>query len=322
MIMRVLFAATILLSVPAGAATLRPMTTLSAPVVLLLDLFDDAGVNAIQVLGPGPAPGGRIVVEAPQLAAIARQFGVAWKPLSKGDRAVLERPGKPLPREVVMDVLRDALTNAGMEGHSEIELPALALPMIPFESDLRPVVTQLSLDPETGLFGATLTLGGKDMKVAHIRASGRVHATAPVMVPLRRIQPGEVLRSSDLRLVRMRVDRVNDDVVRAADEAQGLTPRAVLMAERPIRVADLARPPAVEKGGTVQMLLNGGGIALAAQGQAMEAGAVGERIRVLNPSSRAVVEATVVGPGQVRVSPDSRPVRPPAGGGSARMVLR
>ena len=94
------------------------------------------------------------------------------------------------------------------------------------------------------------------------------------------------------------------------------------MAERPIRLADLARPPAVEKGASVQMLLTGGGMALAVQGQALDAGAVGERIRVLNPSSRAVVEATVIGPGQVRVSPDSMPLRPPTNEGAARMVQR
>ncbi len=49
---------------PVRAATLRPMTTLSAPVVLLGDLFDDAGANAARVLGPAPRPGQRIVVEA------------------------------------------------------------------------------------------------------------------------------------------------------------------------------------------------------------------------------------------------------------------
>ena len=39
----------------------------------------------------------------------------------------------------------------------------------------------------------------------------------------------------------------------------------------------------------------------------MEAGAIGERIRVLNPVSRAVVEAEVIGPDRVRVAPDAMP---------------
>ena len=67
---------------------LRPITTLHAQVVRLKDLFDDAGRNADRVLGPGPAPGGRIVVEARQLAAIARQFDVDWRPISSGGTGV------------------------------------------------------------------------------------------------------------------------------------------------------------------------------------------------------------------------------------------
>jgi flagella basal body P-ring formation protein FlgA len=56
------------------------------------------------------------------------------------------------------------------------------------------------------------------------------------------------------------------------------------------------------------MHLQAPGISLIAQGVAMEAGATGERIRVLNPSSHAVVMAEVIGPGQVRVTPESTPV--------------
>ena len=93
----------------AEAATLRTMTTLHAPVVLLSDLFDDAGANAQRVLGPGPGAGGRIVVEAAQLGAIARQFGVDWRPASSADRAVLDRPGRPLRRDDVLDAVRTAL---------------------------------------------------------------------------------------------------------------------------------------------------------------------------------------------------------------------
>ncbi len=72
------------------AASLRTMTTLHGPNVYVRDLFDDAGTNADRVLGPGPGPGGRIVVEAPQLNAIASQYSVAWLSVSRADRAVLE----------------------------------------------------------------------------------------------------------------------------------------------------------------------------------------------------------------------------------------
>src|ERR1700746_2757529 len=94
-----------LVGATAQSATLRTVTTLHAPTVRLSDLFEDAGANADRVLGPGPGAGGRIVVEAAQLGAIARQFGVDWRPASSADRAVLDRAGRPLGRVGVLEAL-------------------------------------------------------------------------------------------------------------------------------------------------------------------------------------------------------------------------
>ena len=307
---------------PAQAATLRLMGTLSAPVVRLSDLFDDAGDNAARVLGPGPAPGGRIVVEAAQLAAIARQFGVAWRPASAADRAVLERPGKPLPREPVLEAVRAALFSAGVPAESDIEIAALSLPLVPFESQPHPAVVQLDHDPVTGNFSAILTVGGADMAPIHLRVGGRVHETVLAVVPIRRIVAGDVLRAEDLRPQRVRVAHLQTEVARTMEDAVGMTPRASLGTGQPMRLADLMRPPAVRKGTSVQMLLSGGGLSLAGQALALESGAAGERVRVQNTVSRAVLEATVIGPDRVRISPDSLPVQPPTGALLGQVVLR
>src|SRR6202020_2395971 len=125
----------------ADAATLRSVTTLHAAIVRLSDLFDEAGANADRVLGPGPGAGGRIVVEAAQLGAIAHQFGVDWRPASSGDRAVLDRPGRPLPREDALDAVRGALIEGGTSPDCDIELADFSPPLVPFESNPRPVVS-------------------------------------------------------------------------------------------------------------------------------------------------------------------------------------
>lgn len=309
--MRFFLSLSCLITLPAMAANLRPMATLNAPVVRLSDLFEDAGENAARVLGPSPAPGGRIVVEAAQLAAIARQFGVTWKPASTADRAVLERPGKPLPREAMMEAVQAALASAGVPAESEVEIPAPALPLIPFDSQLRPMITQLEHDSATGAFTATLAVGGPDMATIHVRLAGKVHDTTAIMVPIRRLQPGEVVRREDLRQLRVRTANSRAEFAQVPEDAIGLTPRSPLTGGAPMRMADLVRPPAVRKGENVQMLLNGGGLSLVGQAIAQDAGAPGERVRVVNPASRAMLEATVIGPGKVRISPDSLPVHLP-----------
>ena len=104
------------------AATLRPMTTLHSSIVKLSDLFDDAGTNANKALGPGPGVGGRIVVESAQLAAIAHQFRVDWRPASSADRAVLDRPGRPLRRDAVMRARQERLETSGASADCDIDL--------------------------------------------------------------------------------------------------------------------------------------------------------------------------------------------------------
>jgi flagellar basal body P-ring formation protein FlgA len=294
------------------AATLRTMTTLHAPTVRLADLFDDAGANAQRVLGPGPGPGGRIVVEAPQLAAIARQFGVDWRPASPADRAVLERAGRPLPREDTIDAVRAALIAAGASTDCDIELAAFSPPLVPLEAKPRPVVSDLDYDAAGGRFSALLSIAGEAMEPIAMRVGGRVDDMMELPVTTRRLAAGAVIGNEDVHLGRVRTSLVHGEVVYRPADAVGLQLRHPVVAGQPLAVGELVRPSLVQRGANVLMVLESAGIALTAQGQALEAGASGERIRVLNPSSHAVVEAEVTGAGSVRVSPGSLPVTPAA----------
>ena len=96
--------------------------------------------------------------------------------------------------------------------------------------------------------------------------------------------------------------------MRRLGDAVGMQLKRQIAAGQPLEIGQLMRPALVQKGATVMMVLDSPGIALAAQGQAMEAGAIGERIHVLNPVSRAVVEAEVIGPVRVRVTPSGLPL--------------
>lgn len=293
---------------PALGASLKPVTSLSTSVVRLSDLFDDAGAEADRVLGPAPAPGGRIVVESAQLAAIARQFGVDWKPNSRTDRAVLDRPGRPMTREAINAAMRAALRGNGSVEDVDIELPGLTPPMLPLGSLALPVVSGLDHDSTTGQFTGLLSVTGPDFPAIHMPLAGRTHAMLDLVVPTRRVLPSDVLRAEDLRPVRVRAETIRVETAREPGDAIGFAPRRPLSAGQPLALADLMRPALVHKGKPVMLVLDGPGLTLAAQGLALEDGAAGAHIRVQNPSSRAVLEAIVLGPDRARVLPDSAPV--------------
>jgi flagella basal body P-ring formation protein FlgA len=295
---------------PVFGATLRNGTTLSGPSVRLSDLFD--GVEQDCVLGPGPELGGRIVVEAPQLAAIARQFGVDWRPVSLGDQITLERPGEPFAREDALAVLRQALQTAGASADADLDVPGFTPPMVPPGSNPRATAEQVDYSAADGRFSAMLAITGAKMPPIRMRVAGRVTEMIELPVATRRMLPGDVIGPGDVQAGRIRASAIRAEVARSATQAVGMALHHVVGPGAPFVLADLVRPTAVEKGKTVQMVLEAPGLSLSAQGVAVDSGAIGERIRVLNPQSRAMIEAEVIGAGRVRAS-GGLPVFLPAG---------
>ena len=299
------------LPTPAPAATLRPFVTLPGAVVHLSDLFEDAGLD--RPLGPAPAPGGRITVEAAQLAAIARQFGVDWRPAGPADRAVLERPGRTLGRDDVLAPLRAALAGAGAPRDADLELPGFTTPMLPVGAAPALDVAQLEYDAGTARFTALLTVTADGVPATQLRLSGRVQEMVELPVPRRRMLPGDVVQASDLQWTRMRALLAREEVVRTVAEAAGQALRRPVQPGQPLLLADLGRPVLVVKGTPMLLALDGPGLQLTATGVATEPAGLGERVRVINPASRVVIEAEVTGPGRARVLPGTQPVSGPRG---------
>jgi flagella basal body P-ring formation protein FlgA len=190
-----------------------------------------------------------------------------------------------------------------------VELAGFTAPLVPVEADPRPVVADLDYDATAGRYSAMLSITGDGMEPLHLRVSGKVEDTVELPVATTRLLAGSVLRADDVRMARVRTTVIRGEVVRRPGDAIGMQTKRQIAPGLPLLSGELMRPSMVMKGATVLMVLDSPGITLTAQGQAMEAGAIGERIRVLNPVSRAVVEADVIGPERVRVAPNGMPLK-------------
>ncbi|MBL6076667.1 flagellar basal body P-ring formation protein FlgA [Belnapia sp. T18] len=304
----------LLLAGPAAAqdlASIRPLATVESPTLLLGDVFDGAGPRAAQPVGASPAPGRRLVLEAPQLLALARAHGLAWRPLSSYDRAIVERPGRPVTPAEIGDTLRPELLRLGMDAEAELDLGPLLPPMVPPGAVLRLAAEGLAFDPATGRFAATLTIMAEGMPVQRQRLTGRAAQTVPAVAATRRLAAGETPRPADLRSIRLRAERMRPGIAERPGQVIGQQLLRPVAADAPILLADLAPPALVEKNALVTMLLEAPGLSLSAQGRALEAGPRGGLVPVMNLASRAVVEGEVVGPGRVRIAPGATPLRRP-----------
>ena len=302
-----------LLALPARAQGLppmpRPLVVAEDAALRLGDLFENAGEAAQAMLGAAPAPGRRMMLDAGQLAAIARRYNLAWRPLTGEERSVIERPGHPLPRDEVETMLREELVRLGMDPDAELELPGFAAPSVPLGALPQVMLEATHYDSGTRRFAGTLVVAADGMASWRGRITGRALPTVPVVVATRRLAVGDIIGPEDLRETRLRAERVRPGTAQRAEEVAGRQLRRPIAANLPYVLVDLAAPRIVAKNQMVLMLLDGPGLTMTAQGRAMAAAAHGERLPVMNLVSRSVVEAEAIGPGRVRVMPGAVPLQ-------------
>jgi flagella basal body P-ring formation protein FlgA len=292
---------------PAGAATLRAFRTLSGATVRLSDLFGDMAAPD-RVLGAAPAPGTRILVQAPQLAAIARDYGVDWRPITGAEQTVIERDSTAYPKSALEALLRGPLTGAGAPTDAGILLPDYAPPMLPAGATPHATLADFIYDPASYRFTATLTVSVPDAEPATLRLTGQVVPMIDVAMLSHHLQAGSVLTAQDINPGRVPAASLRGEPALNPATALGLALRRDTPPGRPLVMGDLVHPVLIARNATVRMALIAGGIALSAEGTALEDGVMGAHIRVLNPSSHVVILAEVTGADEVRIMPGRGPV--------------
>lgn len=291
----------------ARSATLRSHSVVEREVVTLGDLWDGLAPRAAGlVLGAAPEPGSSYQVDAVQLAHIAKLHGLAWRPQG-AERTLVERPGQVVPRAEVERVLAEAVRRQGGPEDPLVELAGWSQPMMPAGGEPVIEVEQFSFDRGEGRFVALLGAVAGEGERTVLRISGRAVAMREVVVAQRRVAAGEPIGRGDVRLERVRADRVPEDAAETIEQVLGRVAPRSIGAGQPVAMEQLGRAAAIAKNAPVTMTVAVAGLQVTAGGRALEEGRVGDLIPVLNLSSRSVVDAVVVGPGAVRVEPGSMP---------------
>lgn len=89
----------------------------------------------------------------------------------------------------------------------------------------------------------------------------------------------------------------------APDQVLGQALRVAVQAGRPLRVDDLTPPALVVRNQLIKLHYTQAGMTISTEGRALDAGSLGQRVRVMNLSSRGTVQGDVLPDGSVQVSP-------------------
>ncbi len=121
---------------------------------------------------------------------------------------------------------------------------------------------------------------------------------AESVVATRTIRPQDVLTAGDVRLDPQTIA----GAYQSLDDVLGQEARVAIYPGRAVMRGSLGEPALVERNQIVELIFRKGGLHIVTDGRALGRAGVGERIRVMNISSRAVLFGTVMANGTVVVS--------------------
>lgn len=275
--------------------------------ITLGDLFGagafTAAPEASQIaVAPAPLPGERLAIDLSRVREIAEGRGIVLPPLHAPQTVIVARESRAIGITEVEQALLEAMAARGLDGKLRIRFSS-AEPVlnVPSEAAAKIAVESLDLDPVTGQFRAKLRAPADDLRATPVSVAGRAYSVAEIPVPVRPLRVGEVIAAQDLTWVELPSERLPQNVVTQMDALVGFAPRRDLREGAPLLSGDVKKPVMVEKNAVVAMVVRAPNMTLTAQGRALEAGAKGDSIRVLNTQTKRTVQARVLNAGEVVV---------------------
>jgi flagellar basal body P-ring formation protein FlgA len=283
--------------------SLRPAVTVTSDVVRIGDLVDNAGAVATVPIFRAPDVGTTGAVPVSQVLEAIRAHDLLL--VDTRDLAEIEvtRAGHAISGRDIEG--RIARAFAGRQGLGEAKNLAVTL-----DREVRTMhldatafaeiaISRAHYDRRAGRFDVTFEI---PRTRSLFRYTGALVETAAAAVLVRPLGRGEVLRDSDLVVERRPKSEVGSDGIDSLDQAIGFAPRQALQSGRILKRGDLVKPDLVKRDESVTLVFEVPGITLTMRGKALEAGAAGDFVNVLNVQSKRNVQGYVSGPARVTVS--------------------
>ncbi|MET1411300.1 flagellar basal body P-ring formation chaperone FlgA [Roseibium sp. HPY-6] len=283
---------------------LRSQVMTLSEIVTVGDFYSNAGLHASKPLFRSPDMGTSGNVAASIVAERARAAGLEAAGTDGLRSVVVHRGATKIDRDQLESLVRNALAgrNAALAPDAlDVRLlqapdrvladPKVADPIrfdrIEWSETNGHFVIQASVAIEHGTERLTL--------------SGVAHEMVDVTVLAQPLRRGDLLKEEDLTSIRLMRSKVPAGALLAPEEIVGKEAKTNIRANTPLSHRSFQRPVLVNRGDKVTVTFNMPGVKLTSRAKALDPGAKGDVIDVMNLQSRRIVPATVTSRGQVRV---------------------
>lgn len=312
MMIRPLLASLMLLATPLAALaqsttvpTLRADVTVTADIVRIGDMVDNAGSAAAIAIYRAPDPGTTGKLPAAEVLARLRAHQVIGVDTRDLREVAVTRLARTIDvKEIEHSVARALAHRNGLGAAGDIEL-SFDRGVEPVRLDiantgaLHPVAVRF--DPRNGRFDTVFDIANSTGATpARLRFTGTAVDTVAAVVLTRAVDRNEIIKASDVAIERRPRAEVGRDVA-VSTQVIGMQARRQLRQGEALRQSDLAKPDLVQRDQAVTIVYQTAGITLTIRGKALENGAEGDAVSVMNLQSKRTFSGTVVGRNQVVV---------------------
>ncbi len=289
---------------------LRPAVMVSADIVRIGDLVDNAGAVADTPIFRAPDIGTTGSVSVQQVLDAIEPYHIYLIDTGTISQVEVTRAGRAIDLSDIEARIARIFTGRyglGEAKNLSVTLDPSAQPVMVDPSasgDL--MLKNAVLSPITGRFEVLFDVPGRSAARRLAKFTGTVVETVAVAVTTHALAAGAIVRASDIAIERRPKSRVAAETIGAASDAVGLAVRAPVRAGQALRRADLTTPQLVHRDDEVTLVYEVPGIMLTTRGKALESGGDGDAIGVVNLETKRTIQGIVSGPNRVTIMATTR----------------
>lgn len=168
-------------------------------------------------------------------------------------------------------------------------------------SDAKILLSNFSAVEDDDKFTVDAEIFADGKSVATTKLVGRYFVLEKVLVPTKDITKDEIIKKENLTQIIIRSNRLRDDVVKEENNLLGKQAIRTIKKGKPITSRDIRDEIVIKKGQMIMVIYKYKGLQITSKMEAIEDGAKGQRIRLINNKSNKEVVGRVVDKNMVEV---------------------
>ena len=163
------------------------------------------------------------------------------------------------------------------------------------------MVMALKFDELQNKFGCALEIFADGKSYAKTGIQGKYHVIADVYVPAEIIRKGDIITRDKLKQISVRSSRVKPVFVTDAEKLVGKEAKKTLKEGKLVSAKDIGAKVLIKKGDVVTVIYKTDRMQITAKAEALEDGAEGDKIELLNTKSQKALYGEVLNADTVEV---------------------